>query len=76
MYYQNVKKMKIKDYLKLYKKYNIYYHMDELEFAFETACETGNLKLAKDLLYKYPNINISSNNEYSFSYACKNNHLQ
>ena len=45
--------------------------MDVIE-EFQIACEDGNLKLAKKLLQKYPNIDISFNNEYIFRYACYN----
>ena len=44
--------------------------------SFQSACENGQLEIAKQLLEKNPNINISANNDAAFRYACKNGHVK
>ena len=46
-----------------------------MEIQFIHACEKGDLELAQQLFYNN-NINISTNNEEAFRYACYHGHLQ
>ena len=47
-----------------------------MEREFIEFCKNGNLKGAKELLQMYPNINISTGNDFAFRVACKNGHLE
>jgi len=42
----------------------------DVQYKFQNACRTGNLKKAKKLLKTNPNINISANDECAFRWAC------
>lgn len=46
-----------------------------LEYQFQDACKTGNLKKAKQILKNNSNINISAYNERAFGFACEEGQL-
>ena len=48
----------------------------DIDNKFYLACKTGNLKEAKKILSKNPNIDISADDEYAFRFACINGHLE
>ena len=45
------------------------------QLNFVSACEKGNLDMAKKILKNNPNINISFHNDDAFQSACQNRHL-
>ena len=48
----------------------------KINLAFQGACESGNLIMLKWLFEKFPNIDISNDNERAFKNACEKGHVK